>query len=159
MDTFSLSIIYGIINNDKKEALRLSFVVSIFHFIMPLFGTFLGENILNFLPISSDFFIGLIFVLLSVQMFFHKEEEISLKNLFSFLLFGLTVSIDSFSVGIGLSQITNNILLSLITFSVTSGLFTYIGVRFGNIIGSKIGQKSTMIGAIILLFIGLYYIL
>ena len=159
MDTFSLSIVYGIINNNKEEALKLSIIVSLFHFFMPLLGTIVGNEVISLFSVNTDILVGIIFVLLSIQMFFHKEEELSLNSTFSFIVFGFTVSIDSFSVGIGLSQITSSTFLSSIIFSLTSGLFTYIGVRFGNTIGNKIGKRATIIGSIMLFFIGLYYIL
>ncbi len=158
MDTFSLSIVYGILNN-KAKSFRLALIVSIFHFVMPLLGTIIGSNLLGILSIDTNIFVGIIFIFLSVQMMFHREEEISLNNLLSFFVFGFTVSIDSFSVGIGLSQITESVILSSIIFSLTSGIFTYIGVKFGNRIGNKIGKNSTILGGVILLIIGLYYIL
>ena len=38
LDAFSLSIIYGTVIIDKKIIFKLSLLVGIFHFFMPLFG-------------------------------------------------------------------------------------------------------------------------
>ena len=75
------------------------------------------------------------------------------------ILFGLAVSIDSFSVGIGLKAITNNYILSVLSFSLSSFIFTYIGLNIGKKINNLIGKISTLIGGITLLIIGIIYII
>ena len=73
-------------------------------------------------------------------------------------MFGLSVSIDSLTVGIGLKAITNSYLLSSIIFSLCSGLFTYLGLILGNIIAKKIGTYSKIVGGIILIIISIIMI-
>ncbi len=75
------------------------------------------------------------------------------------ILFGLAVSLDSFSVGIGLEALTKNYILSISMFSLSSFIFTYIGLTIGKKINNLIGQISTLIGGLILIFIGLTYII
>ena len=72
-----------------------------------------------------------------------------------FLIFGLSVSLDSLTVGIGLKAITDSYLLSSITFSITSLIFTYLGLVLGNLIGNKVGSYSKLIGGIILICIAI----
>ena len=36
MDAFSLSLAYGTVNLDKKSCLKLSIIVGLYHFFMPL---------------------------------------------------------------------------------------------------------------------------
>ena len=74
------------------------------------------------------------------------------------LIFGLAVSIDSFSVGIGLNAISNNFILCSLIFSISSFLFTYLGLILGKKISSLIGRASTLIGGIVLIIIGIMYI-
>ena len=85
---------------------------------------------------------------------FKKEDKLEI-NKTGFLIFGLSVSIDSLTTGIGLKAITNNYLLSSTIFSITSLTFTYLGLILGNIIGSKVGKYSKLIGGIILICIAL----
>ena len=66
----------------------------------------------------------------------YKNEELTVSKI-GFLMFGLSVSIDSLSVGIGLKAITNNYYLSSIVFSLSSLTFTYLGLILGNIIGNN----------------------
>ena len=158
MDTFSLSIIYGTMNFPKKKIHLLSIVVGVFHFFMPLLGNYIGISIIDKLPVNANIIVGLIFIIIALQMLFQKEEIVEIKQFFSVLFFAFTVSIDSFSVGIGISSITSNYVLAYSIFSITSLLFTYIGLLFGNFLHKVLGNVSTKIGAIILIVLGILYI-
>ena len=83
--------------------------------------------------------------------FFEEEHKLTKLNLFGILFFALSVSLDSFSVGIGLEYIYSNILASVITFSVVSMIFTLIGFKLGNKISEKLGKYSFFVGSAILL--------
>ena len=48
MDTFSLSLSLGTYNISYKKIFQISFTVGLMHFLMPLFGDFLGEKIITF---------------------------------------------------------------------------------------------------------------
>jgi len=158
MDTFSFSIIYGTIVLENKKVYLLSTIVGIFHFLMPLLGKQIGTFLLLKLPINANIVVGIIFILIGIQMLFQKEEIIDLKNFIMLLLFGFTVSIDSFSVGIGLPLITNNLIKAYFIFCITSMIFTFLGLRFGKRLNNKFGNKATKIGAIILILLGGFYI-
>ena len=88
-----------------------------------------------------------------------KEEEINKINIKEMILFGLAVSIDSFSVGIGLKTIYKNTIVSSLIFMIMSFIFTYMGLYMGKKINDIIGKISTLLGGIILLIIGLMYII
>lgn len=160
MDAFSLSIVYGTLGFTKKRVIALSSIVGIFHFFMPLLGSAIGAVILHFIPVDQDLIVGVIFMVIAIQMIMStcKSEEImNIVGIGSLLLFGFTVSIDSFSVGIGLSAISNNHLLSVTIFSIISALFTFFGLIIGNKLNSVFGKISTWIGSIILIILSLIY--
>lgn len=159
MDTFSLSVIYGTLGVKQKVICLLSLIVGIFHFFMPLFGNIIGYGIIENLPIRASIIVGMVFIILSIQTFFSHQEIIELNSLFSFIIFGLTVSIDSFSVGVTISEITKNFFLSYFTFALVSFTFTYVGLNFGHFINNKLGKTANYLGAGILLALGLLYLL
>lgn len=162
MDAFSLSLAYGTLNLEKKNINQLSIIVGIYHFIMPLFGMFCGSKIISLIPINSNLLVFLVLTVIGVEMIFEtfkKEEQVKIMRLSELILFGLAVSVDSFSVGIGLKSITSNIFLAAIIFSITSFLFTYIGLIFGKKINSMIGKLSTLIGGVILVVMGILYLI
>ena len=159
LDAFSLSIIYGTLIDNKKIILKLSTMVGIFHFFMPLLG-FLLSNLLILNIISNTNFLSfIIFLILGIEMLFNKNDEIYLMNLSSLLnilIFSLTVSIDSFSIGIAISQ--DSIIIPIITFSIVSTFFTYIGLILGNKLKNIFGTITTKIGGLILIILSFYYL-
>ena len=81
-----------------------------------------------------------------------------LDKIGAFLIFGFSVSLDSFSVGLGISMITDYPLLGYFIFSLVSFLFTYIGLKFGKFLYDKFGKYAVFLGAVILIILGLFYI-
>lgn len=158
MDAFSLSLAYG--TNQINKKYQLSTMVGLFHFVMPLIGSLLGNIILNIIKIRPNIIVSIILSFIGLSMVFKKEEKVSpVKTLLEQILFSVAVSLDSLSVGIGLKAITNNIFLSSIIFSVTAGCITYLGLLLGNKISNKIGFISQTIGGIFLISIGIIYLL
>ena len=157
MDAFSLSLIYGMQGISNKQKISLSTIVGIYHFIMPLIGLNFGTIINNINLISIDLIAFIILIYIGIDLIISnskKEERLELTKT-GFLIFGLSVSLDSLTVGIGLKAITNSYLLSSIIFSLSSLIFTYLGLTLGNIIGSKVGKFSKIIGGIILIIIAI----
>ena len=162
MDAFSLALIYGTQEITKKGKILLSTIVGIYHFIMPLIGLTLGLYVTSKVIINTNILVGIILSLIAIEMIissFKNKEEKFLLSIPGYLLFGLSVSIDSLTTGIGLPAITDKYILSASVFSVTSLLFTFLGLNLGNILNKTYGKISTIIGGIILLVIGLLYIL
>lgn len=161
MDAFSLALLYGIQKITKKDKVLLSLIVGIYHFIMPLIGLGIGLFITNKLFINTSILVGIILSLIAIQMIissFKDKEENFLLSIPGYLLFGLSVSIDSLTTGIGLTAITDNYFISSVIFAITSFLFTFLGLNLGNILNKRYGKISTIIGGTILLIIGIFYI-
>ena len=162
MDAFSLSLAYGTISLSKKEINLLSVIVGIYHFFMPIFGMFIGKFIFDILKINQNVIVLIIFGFIGINMIiesFKKEEKIKKMKILEMILFGLAVSIDSFSVGIGINSISNNFLMCSTIFSITSFIFTYIGLVLGNKLNQLIGKISTLIGGITLMILGIIYVI
>lgn len=157
MDTFSLSIVYGTIGVNKKNIYILSCIVGFFHFIMPCMGNALGQLIIDKLPVNPSIVIGSIFMLLAIQMFFSRDKVSELGSFFSYLLFGLSVSLDSFSVGITISKITHYFILAYFLFAMVSFIFTFLGLKFGCFINKLFQKSAVFIGAGILCLLGFLY--
>ena len=157
MDAFSLALVYGIIGIKPKEKILLSLIVGIYHFLMPLIGLSFGSLINSISFINLHIIASIILLYIGVDLIISnfKEEELPNISIFGFILFGLSVSIDSLTIGIGLKAITNNYVLSSLIFSTSSLIFTYIGLLLGNIIGKKIGNYAKTIGGIVLIIIAI----
>ena len=162
LDAFSLSLAYGTLNLEKKKINTLSFIVGIYHFIMPLIGMIIGEQIIKLIKIDPDTIVFVVLTFIELQMLIEtlkESEKINILKIGEMLLFGLAVSIDSFSVGLGLKTIYKNVFISAIIFSLTSFLFTYIGLYLGKRINMLIGKISTLVGGTTLIIIGIMFLI
>lgn len=156
MDAFSLSLAYGMEGINNKKKIFMSLIVGIYHFIMPLTGFIFSKIITNHLLVNINIIASIILFLIGLDLILSKEKEDNfIFSITGILIFGLTVSLDSLSVGIGINAITNNYFPSFLTFSITAGIFTYLGLLLGHIINQKIGIYSKYLGGIILIIIAL----
>lgn len=161
MDTFSLSLGLGTFNISNKKALMLSTMVGIMHFLMPFIGVLLGIKLIELFKLDSNFLLGLILIAISFEMIFDllkKEEKNFNLSLLGMFLFSVGVSLDSFSTGLGLNAITNNIYMAMTIFSICSFCFTYLGLILGKYCNRILGVYSSVIGAFLLLIIGILHI-
>lgn len=160
MDAFSLSLAYGTLGMSGKDKKILSLITGVFHFFMPLLGLLIGSIILDFIKIDPDIIVMVILSFIGIEMIISsfKDEEVKLMRLSDFFLFAFAVSIDSFSVGITLTEVNKNIFISPLVFAFTSCFFTFIGLSLGNKIKRLVGKLSTIIGGIILIVIGVSYV-
>ena len=162
MDAFSLALAYGTYGLSNKEKILLSIIVGCFHFFMPLLGLYLGNLIFSYFVFNIRFVVAVIFAIIGISMIIssiNDNEERIMVSLIGFLLFGMSVSIDSFTTGIGLNSINSNYLQVSSIFMILSGIFTYFGLNLGLVLNREFGKWSTFIGGIVLIFMGLYYLL
>ena len=162
MDAFSLSLAYGTTSMTKKEIRFLSIIVGIYHFLMPILGMLIGNFVFNVMHLNSEIIVFIIFLFIGISMIidsFKKEEKVKKMKKREMILFGLAVSIDSFSVGIGINNISNNFIICSSVFSIISFLFTYIGLILGNRLNQLFGKFATLIGGITLIILGITFII
>jgi len=160
MDTFSLALCYGTLSLSKSKSIILSIIVGIFHFLMPILGLTIGNVVINNIIIDGKYIILIILSFIGIDMIlssFKNEEKKLLTSFIGMLLFSFSVSIDSFSTGLGLNLMTNNILGTLIIFSLTSASFTFLGIKLGKILNEKYGKYACIIGGTILIILGIFF--
>lgn len=161
MDAFSLSLIYGTLNLTKKMNCFLSFMVGCFHFFMPILGSIIGTFLISRLILNPDHLVGIIFIVLSIEMLLNtkelKEERKKISSLSQALLFSFSVSLDSFSVGIGLGLEEQNMILCGLLFSIISATFTKLGLDFGKKLAIHYGKIANEVGSVLLFILGVNY--
>ena len=158
MDSFSLAIVYGANDFPRKKILLLSIIVGIYHFVMPNLSGFLGGLFLTNLSKYSNFIAGIVFAILGVEMiisFKDEDNKYQLDKFLELLLFGLAVSIDSFTVGLALSLEKANLIVAGLIFSIVSAIFTLLGLLLGKFLSEKTGKFSKIIGIIILFLLAI----
>jgi putative Mn2+ efflux pump MntP len=161
LDAFSLALIYGMLDLGKRKSIITSTVTGIFHFFMPLLGSIIGNIILKRIYFSHNYFISLLFFIIAIEMIIShiKKEKPVILDLLGIIIFSLSVSIDSFLIGIGLNAISNNVILCSFIFMITSMFFTYMGLIIGKKVNKLLGSLSSIIAIILLLILSIYYLL
>lgn len=161
MDTFSLSLSLGSIIKNNSILKLFPFLVGIFHFFMPLLGNFIGTSIINYFNIASNIILGIILIILGVNLSinYFKDNELNIKiSLLSLITLAFSVSIDSFTVGLAISDITKNNFLASFIFSICSFSFTLMGLTIGKYSNKVMGKYATIIGIFFLLLLGIIHL-
>ena len=160
MDTFSLSLTLGTVSENKLIKI-LPLFVGIFHFFMPLLGNFIGITLINLLNLASNIILGTVLIVLGINLAIHyfKDETADINlNILGIIIFALSVSIDSFSVGLGINDITNNYYIASIIFALCSAAFTYLGIIIGKYSSKLIGKYAIILGIFLLLILGIFHL-
>ena len=163
MDAFAVSITLGLsVKKSKiKETLIPGIYFGFFQAFMPLIGYFAGINFANKIQ-SLDHWVA--FVLLGfiggkmIKDSFSKEETKISKNPFRFntmLLLAIATSIDALAVGVTFAFFEINIFRAIMIIGLTTFCISVIGVKIGNIFGTKFKSKAEFIGGAILIILGL----
>ena len=162
MDAFSLCLAYGTLSLPPRDIKSLASIVGLYHFMMPLIGFFLGKQILKYIPLNSNLIVFIVLFFIGVQMIIEtlkKEDKVVKMKLIEMIIFGFAVSIDAFSVGVGLEGVCSNYIGASLVFSITSFIFTYMGLILGNKISKLVGKLSTIFGGVTLIVIAIFYII
>jgi len=162
LDAFSLALTLGTVSEENKKNLLIAFSVGIFHFLMPILGLLIGNQVLKIFNVKGDFFVAIILLYISFEMIrniMQQEKMAWNPGIFAYISFAFSVSIDSFSVGLGLNIITSNIIFAAIIFSICSFSLTYIGTILGKYTKKRFGIIANIIGALLLLVLGIIHLL
>ncbi|HEX7056739.1 MAG TPA: manganese efflux pump [Bacilli bacterium] len=163
MDAFSLGIGLGLKGIRLVEILRLSLIIGVFHIIMPLMGMFTGHYVSSLLGDVATITGGGLLILLGGHMVYSSlrgedVRSIDFRSLWGVLIFALSVSIDSFSVGISLGLFASDIILAVLMFGAFGGLMSVGGLLVGRGAGRWIGEYGEAFGGMILLAFGIKFL-
>lgn len=163
MDAFSLGIGIGMKGVRKKNILLISSMVAFFHVLMPLLGVAMGQYVGHLLGELSQYVAGGLLSLLGAHMIYNsmkggEVEAISHHSFLGLLLFALSVSIDSFSIGITLGMFHANLWLIVLLFGLCGGMLSVMGLSLGKKVGHTLGEYGEVAGGAILLAFGLLFI-
>lgn len=163
LDALSLGIGIGMKGIRKLDILKLSFVIALFHMLMPLMGMFMGGYVSSLLGGVATKAGGALLLLLGFHMVYSslKGEEvrsIDHRTLWGIVLFALGVSIDSFSVGVSLGMFAGDVVLTVLMFGSVGGLMSIIGLMLGSKMGHWVGEYGEAMGGVILLAFGVHFL-
>nr|WP_217586615.1 manganese efflux pump MntP family protein [Lentibacillus saliphilus] len=159
MDAFSVSLGIGMQRLRLKRVALISLTIGLFHILMPALGIVAGQMLSTKIDSIATLAGGLLLVAIGAQMFFSAFNA-EMPNLIAPVGFGLlalafSVSLDSFSVGLGLGISGVKTAMAIAMFGFFSMLLTMIGLLLGRKVRGVLGVYSEMLGGSILCAFGL----
>ncbi|WP_110112632.1 manganese efflux pump MntP family protein [Bacillus sp. CGMCC 1.16541] len=159
LDAFSVGLGMGLIKLRLKQIFYIGVIIGFFHLWMPLLGMSIGKLLSDKLGNIASYAGGILLLALGVQMIyssFKKEEDSFIKPVgFGLLVFALSVSLDSFSVGLSLGIFGARTLMTIVVFGIVSMILTWMGLLLGKRVQGWIGSYSEVLGGSILLAFGI----
>ncbi len=167
MDAFSVSMANGLNEPDMKRG-KMTQVAGVFAFfqaLMPMIGWICVHTVLQYFQAFEKFipWIALILLLyiggkMLLDGIKNKEEEAEAAGVGLSALFvqGVATSIDALSVGFTIadygfmSAFVCALIIAAVTFVICSA-----GLMIGKKFGTKLSNKATILGGVILIFIGI----
>ena len=166
MDAFSVSICKGL--TTKKFSWRMALVCGLwfgfFQALMPIIGYFLGAQFQEMIE-AYDHWIafGLLFLIganmIREAVWGKEESQDGSLGFKTMLLLAIATSIDALAVGVSFACIRVKLWSSVIVIGLTTFAFSVLGVKIGNVFGSKYEKSAEIIGGIMLILIGLKILL
>ena len=171
MDAFSVSMANGM--NEKKMAIsrmiQIAIVFAGFQFLMPMIGWFAVHTVSSAFTIFMDVvpWIALILLLYigggMIKDGFEEEEEDEAEyeaeyeaSTRKLLIQGIATSIDALSVGFTIADYTlSSALITSVIIAVVTFIICYVGVVLGKKFGMVFANKSSILGGVILILIGI----
>ncbi len=170
MDAFAVSVCKGLAM--KRATLKAELTCGVwfggFQALMPTIGFFLGTLFADAIEAIDHWVAFVLLALIGVNMLkeaFSKEEEesgendadMSVKTMF---IMAVATSIDALAVGISLAMAGNvNIFMAAVLIGICTCVLSAIGVKIGNVFGSRYEKKAQMAGGVILILLGLKILL
>ena len=163
MDAFSVGLGMGMFKLRLKQIFTVGLTVGFFHIWMPLLGIMSGRFLSEQFGAFAAYAGGALLVVLGVQMFIsgiRGGESATLAPVGKGLwLFALSVSLDSFSVGLTLGIYGAKTMVAILSFGLAAMFLTWSGLLIGRKMQGLLGAYSEIFGGSILFIFGLKLLL
>ena len=167
MDAFAVSICKGLSVKELKvkHMACAGLYFGGFQAIMPLIGYFLGANFQHLIENFDHWIAFILLVLIGGNMIreaFGKDEEEEMDASFgpkSMLPLAVATSIDALAVGVTFAFLDVQIVPAVSFIGIITFLCSFIGVKIGNVFGTKYKSKAEIVGGVILILIGIKILL
>jgi len=162
MDAFAVSIC-SCLSADRctpGRTTRIALHFGVFQGVMPVLGWLAGRTLHGWVA-SCDHWVA--FILLGLiggnmirESFGHDDHHRpDPAGEGTLLLLSLATSIDALAVGLSFAMLEVSIWLPCLIIGTVTAALSYVGCRFGSLLGQKFGHRMEALGGTILILIGL----
>lgn len=161
MDAFAVSVCKGLsVQKVKpKHYLTVAAYFGGFQALMPLLGHLLGVRF-EAMVANVDHWIAFVLLgLIGANMVRESRAgEEKLDDSFTvstMLILAVATSIDALAIGVTFAFLGVNIVEAIILIGITTGIISGVGLKIGNVFGSRYKSKAEMAGGIVLILMGI----
>ncbi len=162
MDAFAVAICKGLALGKLK--IRHYIIIGVwfggFQALMPTIGYLLGTTFSGYIQKFDHFIAFILLALIGGNMIreslcgCEEEQEADLK-LLGMLMLAVATSIDALAVGVTFAFYSVNIWFTAFIIGAVTFIISAVGVKIGNIFGTRHKRKAEMAGGAILILLGL----
>lgn len=175
MDAFAVAICKGLSMNkmNYRNAIIAGLFFGGFQAIMPLIGYLLGNQFSRYITSFDHWIAFILLAFIGINMIRESrknkcacsidacentgcdgktDDSFSLKNM---TILALATSIDALAVGVTFAFLEVDIISAVSIIGIVTFVFSFLGVKIGNVFGAKYESKAELTGGIILIAIGL----
>lgn len=161
MDAFAVSVCKGLsVQKVKpKHYLIVAAYFGGFQALMPLLGYLLGVRF-EAMVANVDHWIAFVLLgLIGANMVRESRAgEEKLDDSFTvstMLILAVATSVDALAIGVTFAFLGVNIVEAIILIGITTGIISGVGLKIGNVFGSRYKSKAEMAGGIVLILMGI----
>lgn len=161
-DAMSLAVGIGIRGISRREGISVTLIIGLFHVIMPLMGVAGGSYFSRRAGGIAQVVGAAIVAVIGIRMIWGclscgdagGKKEWKLTGL-SLVLLALCVSMDAFSVGLGLGALGFNALFASFIFGLFGAGMTIIGLYLGRKMCTLVGKYGELFGGAVLVVLAI----
>lgn len=174
MDAFAVSICKGL--GMKKINLKVAVVLGLFfggfQAGMPVIGWALGSQFMGIIGPIDHWIAFILLAFIGGKMLweaFTEDEgedegegdgkDAEKIDLGEYLILAIATSIDALAVGISFAALSVDIMPAVSLIGITTFIFSVAGVAIGHTFGARYEKPATIVGGVVLIFIGLKILL
>jgi len=163
MDAFSVAIAIGAASRGHTSGAvtRLATAFGFFQFIMPILGWLLGRTVVSYIERYDHWIAFALLVIVALHMikeYFDRGDKERTKDPtkgWPLLVLSIATSIDALAVGVSLAFFDVNIYYASAVIGIVCFIITAVGMIFGKALSKVLGKKAVLVGATVLIAIGI----
>lgn len=167
MDAFAVSIAVAAYLGrvTLRQKFRLSFHFGLFQFLMPLIGWLAGSQAVHYIEAYDHWIALFLLSVIGVKMILdarHAELKKFSRDVtrgFTLISLAVATSIDALAVGFSMGVIKDDIFWPAVIIGLVAAGMTWLGIKLGCYLSTRLGQRVSIAGGIILILIGLHIVL
>lgn len=167
-DCFAVAVSGSIARRDhsRVDILRVSLSFGLFQALMPALGWLAGRTVVSYVANYDHWLAFILLAFIGGKMLwesFHSSSDDTKKTNITkgipLLVLSIATSIDALAVGLSFAFLKVDMVVACLTIGMVAFIITVVGFIIGRKSSKIIGKRAELIGAIILIGIGLRILL